>query len=138
MNDFEERPETKILAPDSARIISAVCKEYKIEETELYVTRRGHFNEPRKVAIYLSRRLKNDTLKKVGEQFGIEKYSTGSSIIERVKHEMDIDKGLKNRVQILFEKIIKRSAHLKGRRDPFFSYSERMYAALYKRAAYNM
>jgi hypothetical protein len=48
------------------------------------------------------RRLRNATLKHVREQFGIEKNSTVSSIIERVKHEMDIDKGLKNRLQILY------------------------------------
>jgi DNA-binding cell septation regulator SpoVG len=107
INDFEEVPETKILTPDREKIINAVCKEYKIEEKELYVTRRGHFNEPRNVAIYLVRRLKNDTLKKVGERFSIEKYSTVSSIVERVKHEMNIDKGFKNRVQTLHEKIIK-------------------------------
>jgi len=35
--------------------------------------------------------LKNDTLKLVGEQSGIEKYSTGSSIVERVKYEMKAD-----------------------------------------------
>jgi len=107
MNDFEEISEKKILAPDSARIINAVCKEYKIEEKDLYVTRRGHFNEPRNVAVYLVRRLKNDTLKQAGEQFGIEKYSTVSSIVERIKHEMNIDRRLKNRVQTLYEKIIK-------------------------------
>jgi chromosomal replication initiation ATPase DnaA len=107
MNDFEEVPETKILAPDSARIISAFCKKYKIEEKKPYVTMRGHFNEPRNIAAYMIRRLKNATLKQVGEQFGIEKYSTVSSIVERVKHEMNIDKGFKNRVQILYEKIIK-------------------------------
>jgi hypothetical protein len=50
----------------------------------------------------LVKRLRNATLKHVGEQFGIEKYSTASSIIERINHEMDIDKGLKNRVQILY------------------------------------
>ena len=42
------------------------------------------------------RHLRNDTLKHVGEQFGIEKYSTVSSIVERVKYEMKVDKGLKN------------------------------------------
>jgi len=34
-------------------------------------------------------------LKHVGEQFGIDKYSTVSSIVERVKYEMKADKGLK-------------------------------------------
>ncbi|MCJ7687336.1 MAG: hypothetical protein MUO68_23905 [Desulfobacteraceae bacterium] len=80
---------------------------YNIKETELYVTRRRYFNEPRNVAVYLIRHLRNDTLKHVGEQFGIEKYSTVSSIVERVKNEMKADKGLKKRIQNLAEKITK-------------------------------
>jgi len=107
MNNFEDVPETKRLAPDSEKIKKAVCKESNIEDKKLYVTRRGYFNEPRNVAIYLIRRLRNDTLKQVGEQFGIHKYSTVSSIVERVKHEMNVDKGLKNRVKLLYEKIAK-------------------------------
>ncbi len=46
-------------------------------------------------------------MKYVGEQFGIEKYSTVSSIVERVKNEMKADKGLKNRIKIIAEKITK-------------------------------
>ncbi len=65
------------------------------------------FNEPRNIAVYLIRHLRNDTLKQVGDQFGIEKYSTVSSIVERVKHEIKVDKELKNRVQKLSEKINK-------------------------------
>ena len=51
--------------------------------------------------------MRNDTLKQVREQFGIEKYSTVSSIVERVKHEMKADKGLKKRIQNLAEIITK-------------------------------
>lgn len=42
-------------------------------------------------------------------QFGIEKYSTVSSIVERVKYEMKAGKGLKNRIQNLAERITKSS-----------------------------
>ena len=80
---------------------------YDIKENELYVTRRGHFNEPRNVAVYPIRHLINDTLKHVGEDFGIEKYSTVSSIVERVKYGMKADKGLKNRIQHLANTITK-------------------------------
>jgi putative transposase len=107
LESFEEIPETKRLAPDIDKIKYAACKAYSIKETELYVTRRGYFNEPRNVAVYLIRHLRNDTLKQVGEQFGIEKYSTVSSIVERVKYEMKADKGLKKWVQDLAEKITK-------------------------------
>ncbi len=74
---------------------------------ELYFTKKGFFSEPRNVAVYLIRRLRNDTLKQVGDQFGIQKYSTVSSIVERVKQEIKVDNGLKNRVQKLSEKINK-------------------------------
>ncbi|MCK5342323.1 MAG: transposase [Candidatus Heimdallarchaeota archaeon] len=107
LKNFEEIPETKKLAPDIDKIKYSVCKAYNIKEKELYVTRRGYFNEPRNVAVYMIRHLRNDTLKQVGEQFGIEKYSTVSSIVERVKFEMKVDKELKKRVQNLAEKIIK-------------------------------
>ena len=107
LKEFEEIPETKKLAPDIDKIKYAVCKTYNIKETALYVSRRGYFNEPRNVAVYLIRQLRNDTLKQVGEQFGIEKYSTVRSIVERVKSEMKADKGLKKRIQNLAEKITK-------------------------------
>ncbi len=107
MNNFEEIPETKKLAPDVEIIKQTVCKAYDVKETELYVTMRGYFNEPRNVAVYLIRYLRNDTLKKVGEQFGIAKYSTVSSIVERVKDDMKTDKVFKKRIQDLADKITK-------------------------------
>jgi len=63
----------------------------KIKEAELYVHWRGHFNEPRDVAVCLIR-LSNHTLKHLREQSGIEKYSTVSSIVKRVKNEMKAEK----------------------------------------------
>jgi len=107
LNNFEEIPETKKLAPDIDKIKYAVCKAYNIKAKELNVSRRGYFNEPRNVAVYLIRRLRNDPLKQVGQQFGIKKYSTVSSIVERVKFEMEVDKGLKKRIQNLAEIVTK-------------------------------
>ena len=101
MKHFDEIPEAKRIASDIEKIKNCVCKVYNIEEVDLYVNRRGYFNEPKKVAVYLMRILRNDTLKVVGEQFCIEKYSTVSSIVEKVKYEMKVDKGLKKRVQNL-------------------------------------
>ncbi|SPD71718.1 hypothetical protein PITCH_A100002 [uncultured Desulfobacterium sp.] len=51
--------------------------------------------------------MRNEPLKQVGKQFGIEKYSTVSSIVERVKHEMNVDSGFKKRVQTLIKQIDK-------------------------------
>ncbi|MDY7035172.1 MAG: helix-turn-helix domain-containing protein, partial [Thermodesulfobacteriota bacterium] len=106
VENFEEIPETKRLSPDIEKIKSAVCRAYRIKESELYVSRRWYSNEPRNVVVYLARYLRNDTLKAVGEKFGIEKYSTVSSIVEKVKSEKESEKGFKKRVQILAEQII--------------------------------
>jgi chromosomal replication initiation ATPase DnaA len=55
----------------------------------------------------LVRRLRNDTLNQVGDEFGITKYSTVSSIVEKVKKDMSLDKKFKNRIMLLIEKITK-------------------------------
>ena len=72
-----------------------------MNRSHLLVSRRGYFNEPRNVAIYLARRLRGETLKDVGREFGIEKYSTVSSIVEKVKGEIRDNRNLKNRVKKL-------------------------------------
>ena len=80
LKNVEEIPETKRLAPGIDKIKHAVCMAYNIKEPELYVPRRGYFNEPRNVAVYLIRRLRNDTLKHVGQEFWIEKYCESTSL----------------------------------------------------------
>jgi REP element-mobilizing transposase RayT len=105
--DFDEIPEIRTLAPAADKIKNEVCDVYNIQKAELYLTRRGHFNEPRNVAVYLMRHLRNDTLNQVGRQFGIKKYSTVSSIVERVKHDMNVRKEFKKRVEEIADKIIK-------------------------------
>jgi len=99
----EEIPEATILAPDPEEIIGVVARFYKAAMDDLVSSRRGYFNEPRNVAIYLTRRLRGDSLKLVGEVFGVNKNSTVSSCIERVNYEMRRDKGIRLRV----EKLIK-------------------------------
>lgn len=99
----EEVPEARSLAPDQDRILDAVANLYEIKIDDLYMSRRGYFNEPRNIAIYLVRRLRGDTLKATGKVFGINKNNTVSSIIDRVKNEMSRDKGIRLRI----EKLIK-------------------------------
>ena len=67
----------------------------------VYVTRRGHFNEPRNVAIYLIRRLRHETLRGVGESFGIDRNSTVSSVVERLEIEVKRNRKLKKRIEDL-------------------------------------
>ena len=60
-----------------------------------------------KIAVYMIRDLRNDTLKQLAEQSGIEKYGTVCRFLERVKYPMKADKGLKKRIQNLAEKTSK-------------------------------
>ena len=76
-----------------------------MKESDLRLSRRGYFNETRNVGIYLLRHLRNDSLKEVEEVFKIEKYSTVSSIVERVKQEMGKNKKIKKRFEEFSKKI---------------------------------
>ena len=94
----QEVPQAKDLAPETDLIITAVCKFYDVSRDELYRSRRGQFNEPRNVAIFLTRKLRRDSLKEISHQFHMEKYSSISSIIERMKKQMSADRNLQKRV----------------------------------------
>jgi len=97
----EEVPESRFLAPDANKIVEEVCKYYKVTRDDILVSKRGHFNEPRNVAIYLTRCIRNDTLKGVGRAFGIDKNSSVGSVVARVKREMEKDKNISKRVKSL-------------------------------------
>jgi len=94
----QEVPQAKELAPEADLIIKAVCEFYNVSRDELCRSRRGEFNEPRNVAILLTRRLTRNSLKEIGLQFGMEKYSSISSIIERMKKRVLKDRNLKKRM----------------------------------------
>jgi len=97
----EEIPTSKTLAPAVDRIVEEVCKYYDVDTTDLLLSRRGCYNEPRNVAIHLIRHLRCDTLKDVGGFFGIDKNSTISSVDRRLKREMLKDKQIKKNVEAL-------------------------------------
>lgn len=77
----EDVPEAKTLAPSVELINQIVCDFYIIEPDGLFKSQRGVFNEPRNTAIYLVRKLRHDTLKEIGSQYNIQKYSSVSSSI---------------------------------------------------------
>jgi len=83
------------LSPEMDRIAHVVSEFYNTDETQLYLSKRGSFNEPRNVAIYLARKLRRDTLAQISERFSINGYSTVSSIIARTEERMKTDSRLK-------------------------------------------
>ena len=100
-------PDSAILAPDVDWIKTAVSKEYHVDESELMKSRRGTFNEPRGVAIYLTRQLRKDSLEIIGKEFSMAGYSSVSSAIVRMKRQMTKDKKLPQRIEKIKSIIIK-------------------------------
>lgn len=79
-----EVPESKTFSPRSDLIIKTVCDQYGVSFDALLETKRGQFNEPRNMAVYLLRQIRGDRLLSIGELFGIRSYSTVSSIVRRI------------------------------------------------------
>jgi len=87
------------ILPDAEKIKRAICNAYGIEESSLLSSRRGVLKEPRNVAIYLARHLRGEKLEEIGGQFGISKYSSVSSVIEKLKRGMSTERKLRVRVK---------------------------------------
>ncbi len=102
----DEIPQSKRLAPGADRIKKAICKAYGVEESSLLSSRRGVLNEPRNVAIFLMRHLRGEKLEEIGRQFGISKYSSVSSVIEKMKEEMSMDRKLRMRVKNIENRLL--------------------------------
>lgn len=92
-----EVPESKRLAPDMERIKQTLCDYYHITETQLYQSKRSVFNEPRAMGLHLSRQLRGETLKCIGDHYHIKSYSTVSTIIERLKIRLKNDCSMRRR-----------------------------------------
>jgi len=103
--DEGEIPQKKELVPDVGRIVSLVADFYHVGKDELYASRRGRFNEPRNVAVYLTRKLRRDKLTQIGENFAINSYSSVSSIIGRMEECLQTDAELKKRVAQITNRI---------------------------------
>jgi len=96
-----EIPESKFLAPDANRIKEEVCKVFDVARSELYESRRGHSNQPRNVAMYLLRTLRGDTLEEIRREFNMNRYSSVSSVVQRMSANISEDRQLRKRVEKL-------------------------------------
>ena len=103
----KEIPSSRELLPDTKRILDEVCRYYGVEDTEIIKKRRGISNEARDAAIYLTRKLRMDTFKRIGEQYGIENDRTVRSVFERMKKRLIEDLYLTRRMDKLQVKINK-------------------------------
>ena len=99
-------PDSGHLAPEIERIREAVYQYYGIEKGRLMKSARGVNNEPKNVAIYLTRVLSREGLMNISAAFGMQGYSSVSSAIDRVKKRMVSDKGLRKRIDEIKQQII--------------------------------
>jgi hypothetical protein len=102
-----EVPDSKLLAPDKETIQQLICKTYGITKEELIKSKRGLFNEPRGVAIYLTRVIRSDGLMDICRDYNLKKYSSASSVVDGVKQKLSKDRRFRNRVKELADKLIK-------------------------------
>jgi chromosomal replication initiation ATPase DnaA len=103
----KEVPASKELAPDLETIISEVSRYYQIKPSKLKVVRRGIENEPRDVTIYLIRSMRSEPLMRVGAGFGLNRYSSVSSAVMRVKLKLQKDRKFKGRLKCIETNILK-------------------------------
>ncbi len=103
----DEVPESKSLAPTSDIIISAVCEHYEVAFNELLKTRRGIFNEPRNIAVYLLRHIRGENLNNISTLLNIKTYSTVSSIIRRVSNLKKCNRRIRKEIESIQDSINK-------------------------------
>lgn len=106
----KEVPESYNLSPDINHINEVVCEYYNINIETLCKSKRRTFNEPRNIAIYLSRYFRNDTLEQLGKDFLLNNHSSVSSALSITKELMQKDPKLKQRVKEIEELCLKRQA----------------------------
>jgi len=94
----KEVPASKQLAPDLDTIMLEVSR---------YSVRRGIENEPRDVAMYLIRSMRAEPLIRVGASFGLNRYSSVSSAVRRVKTKLQKDRKFKTRLEHIESNILK-------------------------------
>lgn len=100
-----EVPESRRLAPDPDTIIRAVCDYYNVGFGDLLISRRGHLNIPRNVAIYLFRSLRGDDLNSIKDAFQIKTYSTVSSIVQKTTHLKAKNRKIRKDIQFIKNRI---------------------------------
>ena len=103
-----EVPESRKLAPARDAIIRAVCDYYKVGFDDLLISRRGHFNTPRNVAIYLLRHLRGDDLNSIKDAFQIKTYSTVSSIVQKTAHLKAESRKIRKDIELIKSRISER------------------------------
>jgi hypothetical protein len=70
-----------------------------VEPEALLKSKRGISNEPRNVAIYLTRLIRGAGLVEICREYHLNKYSSASSVVARVRDRIAKDRQLRRRVE---------------------------------------
>jgi REP element-mobilizing transposase RayT len=105
-----EIPQTKYLEPAIKDIKQIVSRVYKVTPDSMLKLQRGFNNESRDIAVYLVRKHTGKKLEEIGKEFNIDKYSTVSSIIVKIRDRIKVDGALE-------KKILKIGEIIKGQRQ---------------------
>lgn len=103
----QDIPKSKELAPSGDVIRELVCREFKVENDALMISKRGSENLSRDVAIFLQRKYCGQTLAELGRDYNIKSYSSVSSAFERTKSRLLKDRKLKGKVSRIEMKLNK-------------------------------
>ena len=97
----QEIPQSKQLAPEPDAIINAVCAYYDVSLEDMYKSKRGWFNKPRNIAIYLIRMLCAKKLTTIAELFHMNTYGAVSNIIQKVEARRKKDKKIRKDINTI-------------------------------------
>jgi putative transposase len=110
---FEEKrnnqiPESAELSPELEDIKKEVSDYYRVAQSDLMKSRRGRFNEPRSMAIYLARMMRKDSLMDISAEFNLGGYSSASSVIQGMKKHIEKNRKLQGRHEKLKKALLSR------------------------------
>ncbi len=104
----QEKPESRrVFGLEIERIVEATARDYGEGVGELKRRKRGEENEPRMVAIYLSRQLGGHKHGEIGKVVGLEKTSSVSSAYLRMKARVTKERRLVRSVRRIEEALTK-------------------------------
>jgi chromosomal replication initiation ATPase DnaA len=95
------------MAPKADVIIKEICQYYQVSHEEIFKTKRGWFNKPRNIAIYLIRMIRTERLTTIAEMFNMNSYCAASTVIQRVGVLRKKDKKIRRDTDALIEKLCK-------------------------------
>lgn len=91
---------------DIGKIQSMVCEHYKISMDEIKSkNRNARYAYPRQVAMYLSRRLTNESYPKIGLEFGGKNHATIIHAFEKIEADMKQNPNIEELINSLISKI---------------------------------